>query len=390
MKNLFLIMVMLLTISIAKEQNIISTGADIAANLTNKGILTKIISLDRETAILEVDDNTINSVIRLAHEEGRCGGFFYHENLTEAKETIKPVKNKTIKNFNIKNLNLVKQMTASVEEKNIKDFIEKLSAFNNRYYQSDTGVEAANTIKDQWQKYTSTEVYPHKNWKQPSVIATIKGSKYPDKIIILGGHLDSISGFFGGSTARAPGADDNASGIATITEVLRVITESKYQPLHTIQFMGYAAEEVGLRGSNEIARDYKRRGVEILGVMQLDMTNFKGSKETIFLTEDYTDPGHTNFLAGLIDTYLKVPYARTTCGYACSDHASWNKAGYPATFPFEASKNDMNRNIHTAKDTLAVSGDSASHAVNFARLALAYLVELDLQSINISSKDVNL
>lgn len=389
MKNLFLIIFMLLTIGIAKGQNVISTGADIATGLANKGLPARIISLNNETAILDVNDNTIREVIKLAHEEGRCGGFFYHENITEARNTVKPVKTKT-NPLVIKDLRIVKGMTSAVEEKNIKEFIEKLSSYNNRYYQSDTGVEAANTIKDQWQKYTPTEIYPHKNWKQPSVIATIKGSKYPDKIIVLGGHLDSIAGFFGGSTARAPGADDNASGIATITEVLRVITTSKYQPLHTIQFMGYAAEEVGLRGSNEIARDYKARGVEVLGVMQLDMTNFKGSKETIFLTEDYTDAGHTTFLAGLVDTYLKVPYARTTCGYACSDHASWNKAGYPAAFPFEASKNDMNRNIHTAKDTLAVSGDNANHAVNFARLALAYLVELDLQSVNVSSKGVDL
>ena len=40
-------------------------------------------------------------------------------------------------------------------------------------------------------------------------------------------------------------------------------------------------------------------------------------------------------------------------------------------------KNDMNRAIHTSRDTIELSRGSASHAVNFAKLGLAYLIELD-------------
>ena len=67
-----------------------------------------------------------------------------------------------------------------------------------------------------------------------------------------------------------------------------------------------------------------------------------------------------------------------TCGYGCSDHASWTSAGYPVGddvrggrrrpvhFPY----------IHTTSDTLANMGESAQHSVKFAKLALAFLAEM--------------
>jgi leucyl aminopeptidase len=73
------------------------------------------------------------------------------------------------------------------------------------------------------------------------------------------------------STSGAPGADDNASGIAVVTETLRAIIASGFKPKRTIKFIGYAAEEVGLRGSKAIAQDYKNQGLNIVGVAQFDM-----------------------------------------------------------------------------------------------------------------------
>ncbi|HMG21830.1 MAG TPA: M28 family peptidase, partial [Kofleriaceae bacterium] len=64
------------------------------------------------------------------------------------------------------------------------------------------------------------------------------------------------------------------------------------------------------------------------------------------------------------------------CGYACSDHASWFRTGVPASMPFESRSRDRNRAIHTRRDTLETSGNNAAHAVKFARLAAAYVIEL--------------
>ena len=211
---------------------------------------------------------------------------------------------------------------------------------------------------------------------QPTVILTIEGES--DETIVIGGHADSIAGFFGGEHNHAPGADDNASGIATITEVIRVLMLANYKPKKTLKFMAYSAEEVGLLGSREIARLYASNAEKVVGVLQLDMTLYKGSStQDIALIADYTDQEQNAFLGKLIDTYVKVPWIYDRCGYACSDHASWTGSGFKSSFPFEAKKNDMNRRIHTANDTLEASRGSVDHPVKFAKLALSYVVELD-------------
>ena len=256
-----------------------------------------------------------------------------------------------------------------------------MAAFNNRYYTSDTGVQAAQWLQGRWQEIAvkipgaSVALFAHDGWKQPSVILTIPGSESPDEIVVLGGHLDSINGW-GDDSARAPGADDNASGIAVLTESARILAESGFRPKRTVQFMGYAAEEVGLRGSQDIAEQYASSGKKVVGVIQYDMSNFKGSDEEIFLLTDHVDGGLSAFTGKLIDAYVGVKRSTTECGYACSDHASWDAKGFPAAMAFEASFDGMNHAIHTDKDTLATSGGDASHSVPFTKLAVAFAVEL--------------
>ncbi|WP_220476978.1 M28 family peptidase [Massilia cavernae] len=132
-----------------------------------------------------------------------------------------------------------------------------------------------------------------------------------------------------------------------------------------------------LRGSQEIAREYKKNGVNVVGMLQLDMTNFKGSEKDIYIFTDYTDERQNGFLSNLVAAYLpSVTVGYDKCGYACSDHASWSAQGYAASMPFEAEIKKDNPHIHTANDTYANSRGQASHALKFARLAAAYAVEL--------------
>ena len=153
---------------------------------------------------------------------------------------------------------------------------------------------------------------------------------------------------------------------------------SSYKPTKTIKFMAYAAEEVGLLGSKEIARSFRENGENVVGVLQLDMTNFKGSSDKdIVMMTDFTNAAQNAFLGKLIDEYLQLSWGYDKCGYGCSDHASWHSVGYPASIPFEAKKSDMNRAIHTSRDTIGLSRGNAEHAAKFAKLALSYIVELD-------------
>ena len=116
-----------------------------------------------------------------------------------------------------------------------------MAAFNNRFYTSDTGVQAAHWIQTRWQAIAakipgaSVELITHEGWPQPSVVMTIPGTDKADEIVVLGGHEDSINGW-GSQDALAPGADDNASGIAVLTESARVLADSGFRPRRTVQF----------------------------------------------------------------------------------------------------------------------------------------------------------
>lgn len=342
-------------------------------------------------SVIKIDEEALPWLSLLMHKNfNRCGGFMLHENEDEAIEQLDSqdgaqlfAKNNTFANYTIDQENVVKPLVNEVKADNIVATITKLSSFKNRYYKGEFGKQSAAWIKDTWTDLVknrtdaTVEYFPHSQWDQPSIVLTLKGAS--DEVIVLGGHQDSINGSFGGATSTAPGADDNASGIATITEVIRVLANSSYQPQKTIKFMAYAAEEVGLLGSKEISRSFKQKNVNVIGVMQLDMTNYQGTKELdIVMMRDYTNDDQNNFVGSIIDRYVPgVKWGFDKCGYGCSDHASWHSQGYPASMPFEARKNDMNHNIHTARDTLAASNGNANHAAKFAKMALGYVVELD-------------
>ena len=105
-------------------------------------------------------------------------------------------------------------------------------------------------------------------------------------------------------------------------------------------------------GSQAVANDYKARGVNVVAMSQFDMTAWvkKGTREEVGVIMDYTDNKLTEFNKGLVEEYLSIPYVETQCGYACSDHASWEKVGYPAIFTIESSFANSNHHIHTANE----------------------------------------
>jgi leucyl aminopeptidase len=331
-----------------------------------------------EVAVLQIDAAELEHLSEAMHaQHDRCGGFIVHESLTEAVGAM-TAKARPAIDYTIDQGGLVNFLLPEISEARILDTIRELSARKNRYYRSESGAAVASWLRDRWRSYSTrpdvTVSLFDQGYPQKSVILTVPGSIKPDEVIVIGGHLDSIA--LGGTNANAPGADDDASGIATLDEIARVLLAKDFRPDRTVQFIAYAAEEVGLRGSMAVVREYQRRGVNVVGALQLDMTNYQGSDRDIWLIDDFTSPEQNRFLAQLIETYTTATWGVDRCGYACSDHASWHRAGVPASMPHEARSRDRNRNIHTARDTLEISSGNASHAAKFARLGAAYAIEL--------------
>jgi len=352
--------------------------------------------------VARVDAADVDAVSRYVHEnEQRCGGFFAFDSLDEAEHFLADDRSAQAAqplgvNYTIDNHATVDPWLPQVLEANIHDTIQTLSTFRNRYYSSSYGQQAAESIRDMWlalaanRNDVDVELFTGCTncSTQPSVIMTLQGRELAGEVVVVGGHLDSINVGGGGSSQQiAPGADDDASGIATITEIARIALASGWHPQRTIKFMGYAAEEVGLRGSNAVATKFANDGVNVVGVLQLDMTNYKnGAPYDMQRITDYTDASLNTWSSDLFAAYLAplgFVLSDFPCGYACSDHASWTAKGFPASMMFEAGEPRTPQNsfgdfpyIHSTGDTLANMGDSAIHSVKFAQFGLAFVGEL--------------
>jgi leucyl aminopeptidase len=345
---------------------------------------------DGSGVVLErMTPNAIDALsARLHRDTGHCGGLVQHPNEADFHQwTAKLTAPRSLQAITrkIDDAANVGAVMARLDPGRLLAMVEELSTSTpNRHYRSEAGVAASHAIAAQWRSIAgsrdditvSTLRLPQA--PQSTVIARIEGSERPGEIIVIGSHLDSIS-----PAARndprglAPGADDDASGVATATEVLRAMVESGYRSKRSIHFVAHAGEEAGLLGSRQVAADYRRRGANVVGMMQLDMTANQGSADDIYLMTDYTDAGQNDFVAELARTYLPtLRIGRDRCGYGCSDHASWFAEGYPTSMPFESGMRDANPAIHTTRDTVESFGGHANHAIKFARLATAFAVEL--------------
>jgi leucyl aminopeptidase len=338
----------------------------------------RLIETEGDHAVVAVDARDLETLSEEMHEVfHRCGGFMVHDSLDDALHVQKDGPKKPV-DYTLDRALLVNALLPKLQEQAILGTIRELSSMQNRYYQSASGAAASTWLRDKWRSFSdrtdiSFELFDQ-GYAQKSVILTIPGTTRANEVVVLGGHLDSIA--IGGRNSNAPGADDDASGIATLTEIVRVLLQTNYRPERTIKVMAYAAEEVGLRGSLAIVKEFKKRKINVVGALQLDMTNYQGSDKDIWLMRDFTDAAQNTFLVRLIETYVGATWAFDACGYACSDHASWTRAGVPASMPFEARMHDRNTAIHTKHDTLEMSDENAIHALKFARLGAAYAIEM--------------
>lgn len=124
------------------------------------------------------------------------------------------------------------------------------------FYQKDLVQKGANNriVKDVW---------------VVNVVAIQKGTKYPNRYIIMSGDIDSRVSDPNDFTSDSPGANDNASGMAGALEAARVL--SKYQFESSIIYVGLSGEEQGLFGGKGLAQYAKDKGWEIIGVLNNDM-----------------------------------------------------------------------------------------------------------------------
>jgi len=291
----------------------------------------------------------------------------------------------------------VRPLLEKLNKGNMEANLEKFTAFRTRYYKSDYGRQSfewlLNRIKETADGFGKLELTPFKHsWAQSSIIARIPGRS--EKTVVIGAHQDSINLFLP-SLLAAPGADDDGSGTVTILEAFRVLVEhlksSGEELEQTVEFHWYSAEEGGLLGSQAIFSSYEKEGRDVVAMLQQDMTGFvektldAGKPESVGVVTDYVDEGLTEFIKEVITEYCDIPYVLTECSYACSDHASASKAGYPSAFVIESSFEDITDRIHTTEDKLKYL--SFDHMLQHGKLTLGMAYELGKTGIFNGTKE---
>jgi leucyl aminopeptidase len=278
----------------------------------------------------------------------------------------------------------VKPFISDLNTDTMEFVLRKLTAFRTRYYKSESGAESARFLfktiseivaNEEASEFVSVRKFKHP-WNQFSIIARFEGSNkdFDEEVVIIGAHQDSVNLWLP-AYGPAPGADDDGSGTVTILEAFRSLVENGFSPERPVEFHWYSAEEGGLLGSQAVAKDYESDGIRVVAMLQEDMTGYIGvNDEVIGIVTDYVDPQLTSFIKLLVSEYAAIPFKSTKCGYACSDHASWAKAGYRSAFTIEASFEDTNKNIHTTGDT--IDKLSFDHMKEFAKVTVAFAVEL--------------
>ena len=211
--------------------------------------------------------------------------------------------------------------------------------------------------------FVDAAVAPYNTIPQVNVVATIEGSVYPDSYYVIGGHFDSMANrddnwknAANWKTIEAPGADDNATGVAAVLELARVLSdpETGFRPEYTLIFVAFGVEEripATVRASNTNtshvgSRHFAQRAAanndDIRGMISIDMIGYNNhhmytslavhdnhivNESEKFGTRLYI--ANIDFDIGLIinsPPFVRGPY---------SDHETFAEEGYPSVLVIE-------------------------------------------------------
>lgn len=207
-----------------------------------------------------------------------------------------------------------------------------------------------------------------------NLTATLTGLVAPNLEFVLGAHFDTVAG--------SPGADDNASSVAAVLEVARVMADEPVAS--SVHFVFFALEEFGYQGSEAYAAALAAQNRTVTGMISLDMIGYTcstpgcqavlpdipGCLDATGMTDvgDFIGVGANTASASLLSAFianagvhepaLPIAYFTIQGTGTCfsqsrrSDHKSFWDEGYPALVLGDGAE-ARNPNYHQSTDTLA-------------------------------------
>ena len=270
---------------------------------------------------------------------------------------------------------IVRTLMDEVSIENLTATVQHLQDYERRYYNSKEAYESGQWIYEQFENL-GLEVEEHEfkygaNESSPNIIATQWGTKYPDQYIVCGSHYDSYS-----HSGMCPGADDNATGVATVLETARILSEYNFE--RTIIYCSFSAEEQGMIGSKAYAKFCVDMGFNVVGYFNNDMNGYLHEGNEIHIDLIYPDEAaplgdYYMNLAGVYFPEMQVRHITFTGGD--SDHTSFNEYGFMGIYPFE-DKENYSPFIHSGNDVIGESVNSFEQSQIFTQMNIASVATL--------------
>ena len=280
---------------------------------------------------------------------------------------------------NVELINLINQ----VSSEQLMNHVNVLQNFGTRHVNSsyslvDQGIGAARNYVTNAFKAIEAEsqgrfrVIPHNfpvefngvRSTAENVVGYLAGRETGAGVILVGAHYDSISYDQGDGSAYAPGANDNASGMAALLELARVLASEPEPPRATILFAAFSAEEIGREGSKAFVRDYiQQYNLELFAMINMDIIGsstgpdgeVRDSELRIYSQGPNESPSRQlaramNLLVlNYMPSFSLVLQDAVDRDGRYGDHMSFSETGYPAVRVVEPIEETFRH--HTASDT---------------------------------------
>ena len=279
----------------------------------------------------------------------------------------------------------IREMMSQVNQDSMMATVQHLQDYGSRYFNSSTAYEASDWIAGKMEalglEVEQQDFYVNYSWigsgqSAPNVIGIQRGTLYPDTYVVCGSHFDSFTWdvLYGGNDA--PGADDNATGVASVLESARILSQYEFE--YSIIYCSYGAEELGLYGSEAYASRCQQEGMDIIGYFNNDMNGYLNPGDEIHI-----DLIYPNAVAPIGDYYLNVAniyfpemqVQHVNFNEGDSDHTSFNNHGYMGIYPFEDYQN-YSPYIHTVNDLIGQSVNSFAMSQRYCQMNIGCLAEI--------------
>jgi peptidase M28-like protein/type IX secretion system substrate protein len=191
---------------------------------------------------------------------------------------------------------------------------------------------------------------PYNGYPLVNIIATLEGINPDSGMILLGGHYDASGSHESNwsthwSTIKAQGADDNATGVASLMEVARILSDpvNNFDNTKTIKFIAFAAEEYHPEhssyhhlGSLYDAQETSQQNIRLDAVVILDMIGYNPITDYVEIISDNPSLWLTNYIYDSVNYYVpNLATNSTPVDVPYSDHDSYQLYGYSAILLME-------------------------------------------------------